>query len=847
MYSMKMKTKGATFLLFVSLAVWLSVQAAQVDGDPDPLQQCGCTGDLFLPEESGDFLARTEIVLTAFFSFRDCINDTQAPESTTTTYHLIPAALVAVEEINNASDILTDFHVRLDIRDTQCDAAEGIYELIKSIEPRAGRNVNPPENSLNLAILGPGCSVVSQAIAGVAGRRLNISQVSYGYNSPTLASDRRKYPSFFQTAHSVDLTTMSTLRLLSYLNWTESIGVIYETSDVFTIAIEEFVRSSESPSGFEFSINNGETKIPIGRFSQITGRADQAVVRAFMNGLVQDNIRVIVALVTERFASLLLCTTRNVTIPSEGFLFVFVGSLSEDWWKDDTFCKLESREVESVIIMTSEPSLSKSSAILPSGRTLHDFKVDYTSRLRSWCSVDYLSPDPLAAATYDAVWTLAFALNNISELLRVNNTDNYQYNSVFYEAIRTSLHATDFNGVSGQVQFSENGERIGADLVLQMQNGTREMVGKFKPNEFIGGDFQWFGSTDTPSDTPTNMDIYVPIYVLIISALITVFGMLFACAMWCFNWYYAKHKILLASSQKLNYIIITGTFFAFSTVLILSILESRLGLMMSEQLFKTICIIRIWILPLSFTLSYGTMFARAWRIYRIFNDPWVSNRPLRDYHLMMIVALLALIDVLYLIPWTIVDPYRRFRSYHETNFREFTRCSFVSCSSDNLIVWLGILTLCKFLVMLAGVLVISLVRKNVNKKKYFNDSRSLASALYITALSFFIGVPVQLLLTFRQQITLSYIVGAAWVNIASYGTLIGVFIPKLYAICIKKEKGRKYKTERSIFYLQHPEISRPAGEPTSDTVGSLSDINTINQTIAYDISETDIKNIAGTE
>ena len=579
------KMENAAFIFLTFLTNWFTSEAAVV------LQQCDCNGNLSLLGDTpkGN---QTEIVVTAFFSFKECNNPREA--GSTTTYHLIPAALLAAEEINNSSDILGDFHITLDIRDTQCDPALGNFQFIQSIEDRA---IDPPDNSFTLAILGPGCSAVTQAIAGVAGRRLNIPQVSYGYNLPVLANKREKFPSFFQTARSIDLTTISALRLLSHLGWINNIGVIYETSDLFNLVIEMFVRlSSSTPSSVEFI--NGETVIPITRFAQInenSGRTDQETIGAFMNGIVHDEIRVIVGFVSNRIASLLVCMTRNVSAPSDGFLFVFVGSLSEEWWRDNAFCQLELKEVESVIIVSGESIVLDSSTPLPSqnGRTIHDFKMDYSSHLSSWCPLRYKSPDPLAAATYDAVWSIAKALDDNSDLLiDINNTDDYLYNSLIYKAVLTSLYVTNFTGVSGQVQFNEKGERLGIDVVLQMQNGVLTLAGKFMPDrdEIIAENFQWFGATtDPPSDTPTIVGKSVSYTILIISMVFTLTGMAFACSMCCFNWCYAKHKIIIASSQKLNYIIIAGTFFAYTTIVILAILGSPLGRVMSDELNYLCC------------------------------------------------------------------------------------------------------------------------------------------------------------------------------------------------------------------------------------------------------------------
>jgi len=97
-------------------------------------------------------------------------------------------------------------------------------------------------------------------------------------------------------------------------------------------------------------------------------------------------------------------------------------------------------------------------------------------------------------------------------------------------------------------------------------------------------------------------------------------------------------------------------------------------------------------------------------------------------------------------------------------------------------VWLAILAVYKILIILGGILIIGLVRREVTARKIYDDSRSVATALYITSAAFFIGI----LFSLSNQVVLIYIASTTWVNISSSTTLICVFMPKFYRIIIKK-------------------------------------------------------------
>lgn len=789
-----------------------------------------------------------ELILTSYFSFQSEISP--GVLYPTSTFHLIPAALQALDEINNSTEVLKDFHLVLDIRDSQCDSIVGRESLVRAVVDRS--DCDPP----TVGLVGPGCSEVSEAIAGVYDR-LYIPQVSYGQNSPRLSS-RTRYPSFFQMTHSLQQTTETVVGVLGHFDWTERVALIYEDTRDYIVIAHNLLRIDRNGNVVLESDQLNNIQATVTEFYELTYQSDlRKQMESFMENVRAQQIRVIVGMFPELIAARLVCVAHqdNQIRPGEdGFVFVFSGVFSNHWWtRENGFCNLTTEDVESIVIVTSVAKIPDLSAEIPSGQSAHDFKVEYLNRLLDWCpdyDVGSFSIDPLAGATYDAVWSLAYALNHSEDILtQINNTSQTDLLELLHNQSIRKLYETDFSGASGKVRFDDVGERIGVDAVLQVQTGELVLVGYYNYSsialENVGKAPLMWRSNSTPGDEPKVKEESVPLYILLISLVFTIAGIIFGVFMLFFNWYYRKHKILIATSQRLNYIIITGVFFGYLSVIILTILESPLGLIMSEEAFKALCIIRIWMLPLAFTFTYGTLFARAWRIYRIFNNPWVTDRPLRDYHLLLMVLVVAAGDLLYLIPWTIVDPFRQSRSSN-VDYEMFTNCVYVSCSSTYHIAWLAVTAIYKIILMIAGLFIINKVRQHVVQKKIFDDSKSMAAALYVSAIVFVFGTLLALFFLLSFRIVLAYVASAIWVNASSSGTLICIFLPKYYQIVLKKQKGKEYHTTKSLFYVTHPEIEQSETSTPTPRRKKLNDIS-CNETVDIDITQIDIDNIRGTE
>ena len=72
---------------------------------------------------------------------------------------------------------------------------------------------------------------------------------------------------------------------------------------------------------------------------------------------------------------------------------------------------------------------------------------------------------------------------------------------------------------------------------------------------------------------------------------------------------------------------------------------------------KTYFQVKVWVLSLGFTLAFGSMFSKTWRVHSIFTNICMNKKAIKDYKLFLIVGFFVLIDVFTLVLWALFSPY----------------------------------------------------------------------------------------------------------------------------------------------------------------------------------------------
>ena len=97
--------------------------------------------------------------------------------------------------------------------------------------------------------------------------------------------------------------------------------------------------------------------------------------------------------------------------------------------------------------------------------------------------------------------------------------------------------------------------------------------------------------------------------------------------------------------------------YIFIFTLLLYILSAKLNEQFDDFATKILCNLTwAWLLPISLTLSFGTVAVRTWRIYRLFTNPFHPGRFIGDYYLIAFVFILLLVDIFVAIVWMAIDP-----------------------------------------------------------------------------------------------------------------------------------------------------------------------------------------------
>ena len=187
-----------------------------------------------------------------------------------------------------------------------------------------------------------------------------------------------------------------------------------------------------------------------------------------------------------------------------------------------------------------------------------------------------------------------------------------------------------------------------------------------------------------------NVQTRVNTTLYIIIVVVASLGILIATVFLGINIKFRNKREIKMSSPNMNNLIIIGCILTYTSVILLG-LDSHLT---SVTTFPYICTARAWILMSGFTLSFGSMFSKTWRVHSIFTNVQLNKKAMKDYQLYLVVGALVVIDIITLTTWQVVDPFyrdtKKLRPYVSTEAPE------MACT------WLGEISSCSCLIALPG-------------------------------------------------------------------------------------------------------------------------------------------------
>ncbi|XP_048239750.1 gamma-aminobutyric acid type B receptor subunit 1-like isoform X1 [Haliotis rufescens] len=689
----------------------------------------------------------TDIYLIGLFPLSGPWNGGQA---------MLPASQMAVEDINNRSDILPGYRLNINWTDTQCDAGLGVKALADAV----------CQSPTKIMIIGEGCSPVSQAVAQAA-YRWNLNQISYVSLSMTL-SNKDMYPNFFRVVTSEHASNDARMAIFKHFNW-RRVATMHESHHLFSTMVEDIVKRMEAET-FEIA-----TQV-------IFSQDPETAVRS----LKEKDARIIMAGFYRDKARKVFCHAYRMGFYGKQ-VWIMSGSLAydENWWKekDDSIpCTPDQLQkvLQGTLIVDNihyNPNETETGFTGMSARTYRQRFVEETKNLPQPVSGSERSP-----TGYDSVWAAAIILNktmnNLTDSGSAKTLGSFNYmDAEMAGLMKAQIPRVDFTSVSGRVAFDKNGDGLRLIGVQMIQGAGLRTVGLFDrtlpEGEQLRIDDIWEG--DTPVDTRQVRQEYLslsePLYAIMTT--LACLGGILTVTFLSFNIIYRNEKIIRMSSPTINNIILMGCFLAYISVITEDIANTH---------NSRFCQVKAFLLLLGFSLAFGALFAKTWRVYAVITASLqMKKRVVKDRTLCLMIAALVLMNSTFLIIWSLVDPQTlivmEVKEKREVKDDVIIQPVVRYCSSSNQNYFLAAIGTVQGVCLLLGGFLAWETRKV--KFSSLNESRYIAMCVYNVATHGVLGVIVSISL--RNNITLKYGTISSIIILCVTVTQCLLFVPKVRA------------------------------------------------------------------
>ena len=648
--------------------------------------------------------------------------------------YVIPAARLARDEINNSTDILPNYKLKLIEANSGCSRDTGLREFVRN----AVGDGNIPQSEQIVAVLGPGCSSSSIPIASVAGRdEIRIPQLSYGATSVFL-SFVHSYPYFYRTVPTDLSFTVARVKLMQKFNWRRygihnarlgDTNQIVKEHEIATLRVEA---ERQIPDSVEVYSGESHTAVDSDYYR------DQLL---FTEDMLAARMRIGMLYGSQTDIGKFFCFLyhQGLIYPKVIWILSSQGGMWYNTGTDDCSVEEIRKATHGVIHFDYQLNASSPNDIITvTNKTFMKYYENYVEYAGKYneSSNDTLSLlNDWATVAYDSMWTLGLALDKAEKSLNSRNLSLRSMslgNEIISSTILEELEKTNINGASGPIQFDREHKRELIIAIYQAQDGRLVRIGSYFPGRnatdledlFLNESALLWSLDDPPLDDYVIETIFAAKWAGIVMALVLVVGFIWNSFSLVVNFRYQHFHSIKASSPPLNYVIFAGNYMlliAGIAIVIKSTLEDK------AVAYSTLCRTHSWLFDLGLLLLLSTTLLKSWRIYRIFHSfSRKHSKMITDNIFIAVIIVLILLNTVYHIVYVLIDD-RDLITEKVLPFKDQVRQRIIYCQPWDL--W-GLLYVPHFGMAVALCLLAFSIRKV--KLKQFNDAANIAIFFYAT-------------------------------------------------------------------------------------------------------------------
>ena len=705
--------------------------------------------------------------------------------------NVLPAIRLAVEHVNNETDILQEYDLRLLEHNGGCDLKiEAILSFVEWVTYRDRQIVG---------LIGPGCSASTLVVAPLTAKE-GIALINmHGAGTPIM-ENHKEYPYSFGILGSSQGAVDTMIALMRDRGWDE-VAVFHDPSRIFhSSTFDALLRTL-------YSFNRQSNTQTLRISPSVAVYTDYIS----LDSLKKSFNRIVFVMMGPQFARNLLCLAYHEKMLFPKIQWVIIERLLSEFQQDVEF-ELQgkpyycSRNVMTQVALNGSLIITYRTAPVNttaptrngSGISYTDFENSYLQKVKDHNSNENstITVSPWRSMYYDAVWAIALALNSANKLKEFHLEKYGTINSTIKPygdrqldqtlVLQKEIHELNFNGVSGPVHFNNStGYADRLFDIIQIFNGKDTCVAYYDGGENIvhlspGGNY-------TAAQFPRRVKL-LPQFLAAFLGLVTTI-ILMATGVFHFTAiYFRKHYSVRASSPKLSQLAYIGCYLLLFSALMHIVTE---GFNMEDITRVVLCHTSYILCTCGFTLLFGTICAKTWRLYRIFNHSWKPGKLLSGQILFICIISGTIVDIVINILWISTDTFRTTitkTEFTEDNQTEITVTKI--CESDYYIIWYCLLSGYNYIFIL-GALVLAILTRKIRLSGF--QTKGVVMLTY--SVSFFVGLglPIEIIIKTDQSVSFIVvsIVHLLMLNATVLLSIVFLLAPPIIPVFIYKYQ--KYK------------------------------------------------------
>ena len=629
-------------------------------------------------------------------------------------------------------------HLEIDRASTKCDVSYGtrsFFELAKN-------------TSRTLLVFGGSCDSTIKPIAESV-QYFNLTMLSYTETDPTF-SDQSKYYGYYRMLPGEEQHNYLRLHLIKKYNWTR-VGTIYLTKAKYTLAHNLLIRELDKVANLTVSRSILENQ---------SSNQYQEILKDF----VREDIKIIIGIFDQNTALRLFCEIYKRHMYGDKYQWIILGSYNLKTLfagfkqQHDSNCTIEQLHealngtLQTRVVQNSYEfeliKRARAAKVISGDEDLADKDLvdeedesdngqrrrgkrqldeHYTEIVNEYMREFYENFDKnnilfendclnqyFHGYAFDLLLAIFKALSSLIESNKFSCSNvAFNRNIDWFHLLNSALSEISFVGMTGNVTFRK-GARVGQIKMEQLiafndtiNGGLLDLresliyIHDQNENEFHELErIRWHGK-NAPRDHTIKVKLLNKISSTVFLAMscLALVGILLAMLFLFFNIRFRKHRFIKMSSPYLNNLIIIGCLFSYTSIFFLGEYED----LITKSFFRYVCVVRVWLLTVGFTLAFGAMFSKTYRVHAILTNATLTKKVIKDYKLFGMVIFFLVIDMVILVNWQIFDPLKLVTKPFESKSdgEKIIEVENLVCESNHIKIWIGSLFTYKALLIVS--------------------------------------------------------------------------------------------------------------------------------------------------